>query len=300
MENSRKGKDRPTDRSGRPSGGKSDGKSGGKSGRKSGRPSGRTKKTGSRRVSDSTGSGSERLNKVIAAAGVASRRAADEMIAEGRVRVDGKVVTELGVKVVPSQEVTVDGNPVRRRVKMRYVLLNKPKDSITTVKDEAGRRTVLDVIGAKDRLFPVGRLDRNTTGVLLLTNDGELANRMTHPRYEVERTYRVKLDRPLALDDAQRVASGVDIGRGESSGESFVSVNSRDATEAEITLREGKNREVRRIFEAVGYEVKKLHRLSYGDLTVSGMGRGEWRELRGSEVRDLRNRLGLDPRGGAA
>ena len=240
----------------------------------------------------------ERLNRVIATAGIASRRGADELIAAGRVRINGRVVTELGTRVHPSDDVSVDGNPVRRSIRRRYVLLNKPKDSITTVKDEHGRRTVIDVIGGKERLFPVGRLDRNTTGVLLLTNDGELANRMTHPRYEVERTYRVKLDRALELEDARRIAGGLPIGNGEESGECYVSVNSGDRSEVEITLHEGKNREVRRIFDAVGYDVKKLNRISYGGLTTTGMGRGEWRELSRAEVRDLRHRLGLDPRGG--
>ena len=260
-------------------------------------PSTRTSK-GSAKATPKDSPNGERLNLVISTAGIASRRGADELIAEGRVRVNGRVVTELGTRVLPSDDVTVDGNPVRRSIRKRYVLLNKPKDSITTVKDEYGRRTVIDVIGGKERLFPVGRLDRNTTGVLLLTNDGELANRMTHPRYEVERTYRVKLDRPLDLDDARRVAGGVPIGKGEESGPTFVSVNSRDRSEVEITLHEGKNREVRRIFEAVGYEVKKLSRINYGGLTTTGMGRGEWREMTRAEVRDLRSRLGLDPRGG--
>ena len=266
--------------------------------------SGKGRKPASRAVPDgeqkrtSGSSAGERLNRVIATAGISSRRGADELIAEGRVRVNGRVVTELGTRVLPSDDVSVDGNPVRRSIRKRYVLLNKPKDSITTVKDEHGRRTVIDVIGGKERLFPVGRLDRNTTGVLLLTNDGELANRMTHPRYEVERTYRVKLDRPLELEDARRIAGGLPIGNGEESGECYVSVSSGDRSEVEITLHEGKNREVRRIFDAVGYDVKKLNRISYGGLTTTGMGRGEWRELSRSEVRDLRHRLGLDPRGG--
>lgn len=268
--------------------------------RKDGRgrkPATPTVSDGEQRASSGSSSG-ERLNRVIATAGIASRRGADELIAEGRVRINGRVVTELGTRVHPSDDVSVDGNPVSRSIRKRYVLLNKPKDSITTVKDEHGRRTVIDVIGGKDRLFPVGRLDRNTTGVLLLTNDGELANRMTHPRYEVERTYRVKLDRPLELEDARRIAGGLPIGNGEESGECFVSVSSRDRSEVEITLHEGKNREVRRIFDAVGYDVKKLNRISYGGITTTGMGRGEWRELSRAEVRDLRHRLGLDPRGG--
>lgn len=251
-----------------------------------------------KQAAPSESSAGERLNRVIATAGISSRRGADELIAEGRVRVNGRVVIELGTRVHPSDDVSVDGNPVRRSIRKRYVLLNKPKDSITTMKDEHGRRTVIDVIGGKERLFPVGRLDRNTTGVLLLTNDGELANRMTHPRYEVERTYRVKLDRPLELVDARRIAGGLPIGNGEESGECYVSVSSRDRSEVEITLHEGKNREVRRIFDAVGYDVKKLNRISYGGLTTTGMGRGEWRELSRAEVRDLRHRLGLNPRGG--
>lgn len=247
------------------------------------------------RSSDQKG---ERLNKVIALAGVASRRNADELIAAGKVRVNGKRISELGTRVLPWDEITVDGDPLQRQVRSRYILLNKPKDSITTLKDEGGRRTVLDLVPVRERIFPVGRLDRNTTGVLLLTNDGELANRMTHPRYEIERTYRASLDKPLEHGDAEKIAAGLDIGRGEHSAPCYISIDARNGHDVEVTVTEGKNREIRRMFEAVGYDVNKLNRKSYGGLVTSGMARGEWRELSRAEVRDLRSRLGLRPRGG--
>ncbi len=231
---------------------------------------------------------------MISIAGVASRRKADELIEQGVVRVNGKLVKELGTRVLPSDEVTVNGDPIRRGVRRRYILLNKPKDAITTVSDEAGRRTVLDLVQIKEKLFPVGRLDRNTTGVLILTNDGDFAHRMTHPSHEVERTYRARLDKPLQHEDAEKIAAGVNIGRGEFSQPCFVSIDAKNGFDVELTLTEGKNREVRRIFEAVGYEVKKLSRKSYAGLSVSGMKRGEWRELTRSEMRELRHRLGLN------
>ena len=268
--------------------------------RKGGRPprpkrAGKVATAGSKRVAREEGNAQkgDRLNKVIAIAGVASRRKADELIEQGAVRINGKVVKQLGTRVLPSDDITVMGDPIRRGVRKRYILLNKPKDAITTVSDEAGRRTVLDVVGLKEKLFPVGRLDRNTTGVLILTNDGDFAHRMTHPSYEVERTYRARLDKPLSHADAEKIAAGLDIGRGERSEPCFVSIDAKNAFDVEVTLTEGKNREVRRMFEAVGYEVVKLSRRSYAGLTVSGMGRGEWRELTRPELRDLRNRLGM-------
>ncbi|MCB0712146.1 MAG: rRNA pseudouridine synthase [Ignavibacteriae bacterium] len=251
----------------------------------------KTQTTGKNRQTETAKSGI-RLNKVLADAGVTSRRGADEMIAAGRVKVNGNIVRELGTRVVPADRVTVDGKPIQRKERLCYILLNKPKDTITTTQDEKGRRTVVELVDVPERLYPVGRLDRATTGVLLLTNDGELAYRMTHPRYEVEREYRVQLDRPIEVEDARRITEGVDIGMGESSQpcQLFLEEDRRNVV---IILKEGKNREVRRIFKAFNYEVKKLHRLSYGGLVVTGIRRGEWRELNRSEVRDLRQRLKL-------
>lgn len=235
-----------------------------------------------------------RLNKAIADAGIASRRAADAMISEGRVRINGRVVTELGVRVMPNDQVTVDGKIIPLPERHVYVLLNKPKDTITTTSDERGRRTVLDLVEQQQRLYPVGRLDRNTTGALLLTNDGDLAHRLMHPSYGIERYYEVELDRQLSFTDAKSIArGGVDIGDGDVTGPCEVSVDDRDRRMVTIMLREGKNREVRRLFEAFEYNVEKLNRRAYAGLTTRGLARGQWRHLERNEIADLRRLVGL-------
>jgi 23S rRNA pseudouridine2605 synthase len=236
-----------------------------------------------------------RINKMIADAGIASRRAADAMIEEGRVKINGKVVKELGTRVGPNDKVTVDNELIGDPARHVYILLNKPKDTITTTSDERGRRTVLDLIDYHDRIYPVGRLDRHTTGVLLLTNDGELANRLMHPSYEVERHYDVEIDKPLSLADAKKMAEGgIDLGEGDITGQCEVYVDDKDRRIVSITLREGKNREVRRLFDAFGYEVLRLQRKIYAGLTTRGLARGEWRHLERREVSALRRMVGLD------
>ena len=239
-----------------------------------------------------TGQGKIRLNKALADAGVASRRKADELIAAGRVQVNNRVIKEMGFRVGKGDMVSVDGESIRRGASHRYVLLNKPKDTITTTNDEKGRRTVMELVNARERLYPVGRLDRQTTGVLLLTNDGELAFRMTHPRYEIEREYRVQLDRPIPYGVARRISEGVEIGRGERSQPCQIMLD-EDKISLTITLREGKNREVRRMFASQGFKVRRLHRKRYAGLMVTGLKRGEWRELKQGEIRELRQRLKL-------
>lgn len=233
-----------------------------------------------------------RLNKFLADAGVASRRKADELIAKGLVKVNGRIVRELGIKVHPGDLITVEGKPVSPYKHLTYIVLNKPKDYITTTSDERGRKTVLDLIPLKTRIYPVGRLDRNTTGVLLLTNDGELAARLTHPRYGVEREYIVGLDKPLAPRDAAAIARGVELD-GEKTGPAELTISPEDPHQVSIIIREGKNREVRRLFEHFGYEVRKLHRCRYGIITVRGLARGEYRHLRRQEVLALRQLVGL-------
>ncbi|MFM2132986.1 MAG: hypothetical protein RL156_267, partial [Bacteroidota bacterium] len=203
-----------------------------------------------------------RLNKFLADAGIASRRAADELIDAGVVKVNGRVVTEQGTKVHPADLVTVRGEPVSYIKHLTYLVLNKPKDYITTTSDEKGRKTVMDLIPLKQRLYPVGRLDRNTTGALIITNDGELATRLMHPKYEIEREYVVGLDKRLTTEHAKSVANGVTLDDG-TTGPAEVLINPEDRTEVRIILREGKNREVRRIFEHFGYEVVRLHRVRY-------------------------------------
>jgi pseudouridine synthase len=238
---------------------------------------------------------SMRLNRFIASSGVTSRRKADELIVMGKVRVNGKVVKELGVQVRPYQDqIVVDGATVSLRERHLYILLNKPKDYITTVKDEKDRKTVMDLVHSHERLYPVGRLDRNTTGVLLLTNDGDLTEKLTHPRYEIPRVYHVYLDKPLARADAERIASGgVNIGRGNVTSAVELDLSTRDQRDVMITLREGKYHEVRRLFETHGYEVQKLDRVSFAGITHAGMKRGESRPLTQREVKALKRFAGI-------
>jgi 23S rRNA pseudouridine2605 synthase len=235
-----------------------------------------------------------RLNKVLADAGIASRRAADQMISDGRVEVNGRLATELGMRVTMEDRITVDGNQIRDPERLVYYLLNKPKDTITTTSDEKGRRTVLDLIEHHERIYPIGRLDRHTTGILLLTNDGDLANRLMHPRYGIERYYDVVLDKPLTFPDARKIAEGgVDLGEGDITQPCDVFVDDRNRTRVSIMLREGKNREVRRLFEKFEYEVVRLDRKMYAGLTTRGLARGEWRRLDRKEISALRRLVNL-------
>lgn len=233
-----------------------------------------------------------RLNKFLADAGIASRRHADELIAKGVVKVNGKVITELGTKVVPADLITVEGEPVSYNKHLTYIVLNKPKDYITTTNDDQGRKTVMDLIPITQRLYPVGRLDRNTTGCLLITNDGDLSTRLMHPKYQVEREYVVGLDKKLRPAHAMQISQGVELDDGVT-GESEIVINPDDHHEVVMLLREGRNREVRRIFEHFDYEVLRLHRRRYATITVSGLSRGEYRHLTREEVRHLRALVGL-------
>jgi len=239
-------------------------------------------------------SGGIRLNKMIADAGIASRRGADELITGGRVKVNGRVVAELGTRVQPGERVMVDGKLIGDPERHIYILMNKPKDTITTTSDERGRRTVMDLIELRERIYPVGRLDRNTTGVLLLTNDGDIANRLMHPRYRVPRTYGVVLDKPLDLKDARRISQGLELENGDVTQPCEVDVEDRDRTHVTITLYEGKNREVRRLFEHFGYEVVRLDRKLYAGITTRGLARGEWRRLDRREISMLRRLVNLE------
>jgi pseudouridine synthase len=231
---------------------------------------------------------------VIADAGIASRRTADEMIAEGRVKVNGRVVTELGTRITSNDRVMVDGKLISDPERHVYILLNKPKDTITTTSDERGRRTVMDLIDTRERIYPVGRLDRNTTGVLLLTNDGDLANRLMHPRHGVARLYDVVLDKPLELRDARAITAGVELENGDKTQPCEIDMEDRDRQHLRITLYEGKNREVRRLFEHFGYEVTRLDRKLYAGLSARGLARGEWRRLERKEISSLRRLVDLE------
>ena len=261
-----------------------------------------SKKTISKKSTSSTTRGKKetpaksdgvRINKYLADAGIAARRAVEEYITAGMVKVNGNVVTDLSTRVQIDDFVTVKGEPVTDRRFLVYFLLNKPKDIITTASDELGRTTVLDLIRSKYRVFPVGRLDRNTTGALLITNDGDLAYRLTHPKYEIKREYKVGLDKDIDLRDARKISHGVELEDGRT-GPCEVFVEPKDHSIVRLILAEGKNREVRRIFESLGYEVKKLDRKRFATLSTTGLKRGEHRQLTKAEVRELRDLVGLD------
>ncbi len=230
-----------------------------------------------------------RLNKFLANAGICSRREADEYIQAGVVTVNGEVVKELGTKIKRGDEVKFHDQPVSIERKI-YVLLNKPKDCVTTTDDPQARKTVMDIVkgACPERIYPVGRLDRNTTGVLLLTNDGELASKLTHPKYEKKKIYRVKLDKDLTQDDMNKIATGIELEDGEVHADEIAYADETKKNDIGIEIHSGKNRIVRRIFEHLGYKVTKLDRVFFAGLTKKGLKRGDWRFLTQQEVNFLR------------
>ena len=230
-----------------------------------------------------------RLNKFMSNAGICSRREADEKIQAGAVTVNGKVVTELGTKIKPADVVEYDGKVVVPERKC-YVLLNKPKNCVTTSDDPGGRTTVLDIVknACRERIYPVGRLDRNTTGVLLLTNDGDLASKLTHPKFVKKKIYHVWTDKAIAEEDMQRIADGIELDDGEIHADEISYVSDTDRKQAGIEIHSGRNRIVRRIFEALGYRVVKLDRVYFAGLTKKNLPRGKWRYLTQEEVNYLR------------
>lgn len=232
-----------------------------------------------------------RLNKYIANAGVCSRREADKLIEAGAVTVNGVVVTELGTKVMPTDEVRY-GDQVLQKEKPVYILLNKPKDFITTTNDEYDRKSVMNLItgACEQRVYPVGRLDRNTTGLLLITNDGEMAKKLTHPRYGVKKIYHVELDKNLSQTDFEQIITGVELNDGFIAPDELAYVG-ESKREIGIALHSGKNRIVRRIFEFLGYEIVKLDRVYYAGLTKKDLPRGHWRFLRNEEINILKMSL---------
>ena len=230
-----------------------------------------------------------RLNKFMANAGVCSRREADELIQKGLVSVNGQVVTELGVKITRSDVVEYDGKVVVAESKC-YILLNKPKDTVTTSDDPNGRKTVMDLVkgACTERIYPVGRLDRNTTGVLLLTNDGDLASKLTHPMYVKKKIYQVWTDKPISEEDMQHIADGVELDDGPIHADAISYVSPTDRKQAGIEIHSGRNRVVRRIFESLGYHVVKLDRVYFAGLTKKNLPRGRWRYLTQEEVNFLK------------
>lgn len=236
-----------------------------------------------------------RINKFLSASGIASRRKADELVTAGRVKVNGKIVRELGTKINPvSDKVTVDGRGAKLTSNYIYILLNKPKDAVTTVRDEKGRRSVLDIVSVRSRVYPVGRLDRNTTGVLLLTNDGELANRLMHPRHEVLKVYKATLDRPIRERELARLKKGVMLDGSLTVPNELYVLPESSSKEVGIAVHEGKHHLVKRIFESIDIRVIQLDRHSYAGLTHHGLQRGAWRSLTRKEVSALRDLVGLN------
>ena len=230
-----------------------------------------------------------RLNKFLANAGVCSRREADEFITAGVVKVNGEVVTELGTKVLRTDEVLFHDQPVKMEKKV-YVLLNKPKDYVTTSDDPQQRKTVMDLVkgACEERIYPVGRLDRNTTGVLLLTNDGDLASKLTHPKFLKKKIYHVHLDHNVTAHDMQQIAEGITLDDGEIKADAIEYASETDKKQVGIEIHSGKNRIVRRIFESLGYKVTKLDRVQFAGLTKKNVKRGDWRYLTEEEVDRLR------------
>ena len=230
-----------------------------------------------------------RLNKYLANAGVCSRREADEFIQAGVVTVNGQVVTELGTKILRTDEVRFHDQPVSIEKKV-YVLLNKPKDYVTTSDDPQQRKTVMDLVknACQERIYPVGRLDRNTTGVLLLTNDGDLASKLTHPKYLKKKIYHVYLDKNVTAHDLTQIAEGIQLEDGEIKADDVQYADAIDKKQVGIEIHSGKNRIVRRIFESLGYKVLKLDRVQFAGLTKKNLRRGDWRYLTEEEVDRLR------------
>ncbi len=229
-----------------------------------------------------------RLNRYIANAGICSRREADTYIAAGNVSVNGKVVTEMGYKVQLADDVRFDGRKLNPE-KKEYILLNKPKNFITTTNDEKGRRTVMELVSSasKSRLLPVGRLDRNTTGLLVFTNDGDMTKKLTHPKHGVRKIYHVHLDKNLALSDLRKIQEGLELEDGKVQVDDVSYIQGAPKKEVGIEIHSGRNRIVRRIFEHLNYNVIKLDRVVFAGLTKKDLPRGHWRHLTEQEVINL-------------
>ena len=233
----------------------------------------------------------ERLQKLIARAGICSRREAEKLILDGKVSVDGKIIHELGAKADPSKnKIRVDGKILRFNTEKIYLLLNKPRGYVSTVKDERGRKTVLDLLGENfsERVYPVGRLDLNSEGLLILTNDGDLTNALIHPRFEVEKTYRAKISGDLTEEKLDKLRAGIELDDGLTAPAEIYLL---DKDFVEITIHEGRNRQVRRMFAAIGCDVKRLRRIKFAGLTLDGLKVGQWRNLTAEEISRLKGEL---------
>lgn len=230
------------------------------------------------------------LNKFVSHGGICSRRDAVDLVKSGKVSVNGRVITEPGFKVTRRDEIKVQGKKITPARNLVYILLNKPKDHITTTDDPQGRKTVMDIVknATTERVFPIGRLDRNTTGVLLLTNDGDLAQKLSHPSYEVRKIYEVTLDKPLVKKDFEELLNGITLEDGFVAPDSLAYADARNKSIVGIEIHSGKNRIVRRMFEKLGYDVRNLDRVMYANLTKKNVERGKWRYLQEKEIRLLK------------
>ncbi len=230
------------------------------------------------------------LNKFLAHAGISSRRDAADIVRSGKVSVNGQIITEPGFKVSEKDDIRAQGQKLSARKHLVYILLNKPKDHITTMEDPQGRKTVMDLVkkATPERVYPVGRLDRNTTGVLLLTNDGDLAQKLSHPRYEVRKIYEVTLDKPMIKKDFETMQNGITLEDGFVRPDALAFADAKDRSVIGIEIHSGKNRIVRRMFEQLGYDVRNLDRVMYANLTKKNVERGKWRFLAEKEIRLLK------------
>lgn len=232
-----------------------------------------------------------RINKFIAMYGDIARRTVDEYILQGRVTINGITINQPGFKISPNKDkINVDGVLIKISTKKIFIILNKPENVISSVSDDKSRKTVVDLIKIKERIFPIGRLDYDSTGLILLTNDGEFANKLMHPKYKVEKTYLVKISRPLEEKHKIKLINGIKI-EGKKTGPCKIVFPKRnDFSTVSITISEGRNRQVRKMFEHYGYFVRSLHRSSYGGLTLTGLKSGEWRYLTFKEIEDFKNK----------
>ena len=233
----------------------------------------------------------ERLQKLIARAGITSRRNAEKLISEGKVTVDGKVITELGAKAdATKNKIRVDGELLKFDAEKIYILLNKPRGYVCTAKDERGRKTVLDLINISERVFPVGRLDLNSEGLLLLTNDGELSNALIHPKFKIDKTYRAKISGELTEEKLDQLRAGIELEDGLTAPAEIFWLEDFWLEEnlVEITIHEGRNRQIRRMFAAIGCDVKRLKRIKFAGLTLDGVTVGKFRRLTSTEIKNLK------------
>ncbi|MEQ9263024.1 MAG: pseudouridine synthase [Owenweeksia sp.] len=259
--------------------------------RPSGKPSfsRKPRPAGSKPSQKPSSDGLTRLNKYLAHSGIASRREADDLIKAGLVEVNGKTITEMGFKVKPTDQVKFNGSEVSQEKKV-YIVLNKPKGFITTTDDPKARKTVMDLLGSAggERFYPVGRLDRKTTGVLLFTNDGDLAEKLTHPSHGARKIYEVGLDKNLTKTDLHSIQKGLELEDGPIQVDEIQYIEGKSKNNIGVVLHSGRNRIVRRIFESLGYEVSKLDRVFFAGITKKNLNRGQWRYLSEKEVQFLK------------